>query len=92
MQASESPSGDLVAVTPHDTNAIVAAVAGAPVSQKYTRGLYIGSIAGGATLTVITRNGQTVAFAGLVAGSILPIQVSHVKSTGTLASSIVALF
>jgi hypothetical protein len=92
MHASESPSGRLVAVTAHDTNPIVAVVAGAPVSQTYTRGIYIGSIAGGATLTVIDRNGSTVAFAGLVAGSILPIQVSHVKSTGTLASSIVALF
>lgn len=92
MHTSESPSGDLVEITTHDTNPIVAAVAGAPISRKYTRGIYVGSISGGATMRVLTRNGQTVNFAGLVAGSIIPVQASQVFATGTLASSLVALF
>lgn len=83
-QVSTHPSSDLVAVTAHDTNPIV--------SGRATRGIYVGSIAGGATMTVITRNGQTVAFAGLVAGTLYPIQATHIKSTGTLASSLVAFF
>lgn len=71
-----------VAVTPHDTTELT----------RTSRALYIGSIAGGATMTVLTADGDTLAFAGLVAGSVIPIAVRRVNSTATLASSIVALY
>lgn len=54
--------------------------------------LYVGSIAGGATVTVITAGGSTITFAGLAAGTFIPVRVSRVKATGTLATSIVALW
>jgi len=79
MQKSTSPSANAVAVTPHDTTAIV----GGP-----TRYLYIG---GAGNVTVITRKGQTVLFTAVPLGTVLPIQASHVKSTGTTATAIVAL-
>lgn len=68
------------AVTANDTTVIPA-----------TRYLYIGSIAGGATLAVRMANGDLVSFAGLTVG-LYPFQVDKVLSTGTLVSSIVALY
>lgn len=70
------------AITAHDTNELA----------HVTRAIYVGSIASGATMTVVTRKGDTVAFAGLVAGSIIPIMAKQVKTTGTLASSLVGLY
>lgn len=84
---SQSPSGDLVAVTPHNTNPIVAV--GDDGKSKCTRGLYIG---GAGNVAVITRAGQTVTLSAMAVGVVHPIQVSHVKSTNTTATNIVALF
>jgi len=66
-------------VTPHDTTAL---------SGK-TRGLYVG---GAGDVTVTMHNGSDLTFVGVPAGTILPIVVTHVKSTGTDATDIVALF
>lgn len=72
---------DCVAVTPSDT-----AVFNPPLN-----GLYIGSVGGGATLTIVTPAGNTVAFGAVTAGLVIPVQASQVKNTGTSASSIVGL-
>lgn len=53
------------------------------------RALYIG---GAGDVAVITAGGSTVTFVGLAAGSVLPVRVKRVKSTGTTATSIVALW
>ncbi len=53
-----------------------------------TRSLFIGV---GGNLKVTTAYGTDVTFQNVVAGSILPIQVIKVWSTGTTASGIVAL-
>lgn len=79
-QTSSSPSGDLVAVTPHDTNALTNGV---------TRGLYVG---GSGNIVVIAQNGQTITLNSVAAGVILPIRVTHVKSTSTTATGIVAVY
>ena len=50
--------------------------------------LYVGT-AGDAT--VITSGGDEVKFTGLPAGTFVPVQVTRVKSTGTTASTILAL-
>lgn len=76
------PAVNAVAVTPND-NSDLAVV---------SRALYIGSIAGGATLAVVMLGGQTVTFAGLTAGTLLPIRVTRVMSTNTLVSSIISLY
>lgn len=80
QQATSSPSGDLVAVTPHDTNALASGV---------TRGLYVG---GSGNIAVTTQNGQSVTLVGVAAGIILPVRVTHVKATNTTATSIVAVY
>ena len=72
---------DAVAITPSDS-----AVYAPPL-----RALYIGSIGGGTTLTVVTAGGSTVEFVAVVAGMFIPLNVAQVKATGTLASDIVGL-
>lgn len=74
-----------IAITPSDTTVYDNSNMG-PLA-----GLYIGSVAGGATVAVVTQNGETVTFSGVPIGTILPITCSKVLSTGTLASAIVGL-
>ena len=69
---------DAAAVTPADDGAL-----------RPTRGLYIG---GAGDVKVDMTLGNTVTFAGLLAGTILPIQVVRVYSTDTTATDIVALY
>lgn len=54
-----------------------------------TRSLYIGT---GGNLKVTTAYGTDVTFSNVVAGSILPIQVTKVWSTGTTAANVIALY
>lgn len=52
------------------------------------RALYIGT---GGNVTVLTSNGSSVTFSNVVAGTILPVSVKQVSSTGTTASNIIGL-
>lgn len=70
------------AITPSDTTLLTAEA----------NAFYVGSIAGGATVTVLLGDDTIVQFSGLTAGSIIPIRIKRVNSTGTLASSLVALY
>lgn len=76
----EHPYLSAEAVAPHDTNQTV---------SGETSALYIGTAG---TLAVVMRNGATVSFGAVAAGTLLPIAVSRVKATGTSASNIVALY
>ena len=76
---SSNPAGFAVAVTPSDSANIPTAA----------RALYIGA-AGNAA--VVLTDGSVVSFVGLQAGSILPVAARRVNTTGTTASSIVALY
>jgi hypothetical protein len=69
---------DASAVTPADDGAL-----------RVTRALYVG---GAGNVKVDMALGNTVTFVGVVAGSILPIQVSRVYNTDTTATNIVALY
>jgi hypothetical protein len=51
--------------------------------------LYSGS---GGNITVLTTNNQVVLFAGVPAGTILPVKVFRVNATGTTPTDIVALW
>lgn len=74
------PASSAVAVTPHDTNELTV----------YSRGLYVG-VSG--NVAVIPVNGSSaVTFVGLAAGIIHPIRAKVVLSTGTTATSIVAVY
>jgi hypothetical protein len=69
------------AVTPHDTN---------PLSRGKTAALYVGGA--GALIVRMAGESADTTFAAVPAGTTLPIQVTHVRSTGTVATSIVALY
>ena len=72
----DSPAVSAVAVTPSDSTVL-----------STTRALYIG-VSG--DVCVVMADGTSVTFSSVPVG-ILPVRVSKVKSSGTSASSIVAL-
>lgn len=55
-----------------------------------TRGVYVGVT--GDVSVVAAGNGATVVFAGVAGGTILPIQVTRIRATGTTSTSVVALY
>jgi len=70
--------GDAVAIVPSDTvNLTTAAV------------IYVGV---GGNVKVTTAQGTAITFTGVVAGSVIPIQVTRVWSTGTTATNMVGIF
>lgn len=71
-------SGVADEITPHDTNTV-----------EKTRGLYVGT---GGDITVVNLQGNSVVFANVPDGTILPIRITAVKATGTTASDIVGLW
>lgn len=83
------PGYDAFAITPNDSADL----------EHVTRGLYIGT---GGDLTVDmagrVRNGEdidaseTILFANVAAGTILPIRVKRVDATGTTAQNIVGIY
>lgn len=73
------PADDAEVVTPSDTVLL----------RGVSRGIYTGS---GGDLAVKMVSGASVVFADTAAGSVLPIQVTHVLDTGTAATDIVALY
>lgn len=70
---------EAAAVTPHDSNAQTLFPCDA---------IYVGTAG---NLAVIMKNGTTVTFTGVKAGTVLPIGVNRVNATNTTASNIVAL-
>lgn len=72
------PASLFFEVTKHDTNELT----------YVTRGLYVG---GAGTVEAVDVDGTAATFVGVPAGTILPIRAKKVMSTGTTATSIVAL-
>jgi hypothetical protein len=62
---------------------------GASPLASVTKGVYVG---GAGNLNVTLAGGQTVLFSGIPAGTILPIRCTHILSTSTTATLIVALW
>jgi len=81
----QAPAGNALAVTPSDTAALSANGA-----MIVSRGIYVGG--GGNINVVMAINSATVAFASVAGGSLLPIRVTRVQSSGTTASGIVAVW
>lgn len=75
----DSPVESGFSVTPNDSTDLA----------HPTRGIYVG---GTGNLSVILRGGDTVTFQNLVAGIIHPIQASRIRSTGTTATGIIAVY
>lgn len=74
-----APAEGAAAVTPSDSASL----------SGVTRFIYVGS-AGNVAVTM--SDGSNVTFNNVPAGAVLNLRVSKVKSTGTTASNIVALF
>lgn len=74
-----APAVDALAVTPND---------GTDLANGVTRALYIGTAG---DLSVVMVSGVTISFSNVPVG-ILPIAVTRVRSSGTSALGIVALY
>jgi hypothetical protein len=72
-----SPASRAVPVTP-----------GASPLATTSRALWVG---GAGNLNVTMRDGTTVLFSGVPAGTMMPLRVTHVLSTSTTATNIVSL-
>lgn len=78
LSEQSAPASKAFAITPHDTNLLAA----------NTRFIFVG---GAGALKVDTTGGDTVTLTGCTAGSVYPIRAKKVYSTGTTATSLVAL-
>ncbi|MCK1585486.1 hypothetical protein IVB03_39520 [Bradyrhizobium sp. 168] len=79
-QNGDGPAGGSVTITKSD----------ATILSRPTRALYVG---GAGDVAVRMFDDQTTpTFVGVAAGSILPVRVDKVLSTGTTATSIVGIF
>ena len=73
------PTRRAASVTPSDTDDLA----------NVSRYLWVG---GAGSVRVLTERGDDVTFAGVPAGTLLPISVSRVLAGGTTATNILALF
>jgi hypothetical protein len=73
------PASNAAAVTPNDSTDLAAV----------SRALFVG---GAGNIAVTMAGGQSITFTGVTAGAVLPIRVSRILSTGTTATSIVAVW
>lgn len=74
-----APAANAAAVTPHNTDELT----------HVTRGIYVG---GTGNLKVTTLGGQETTFTAVPVGTFLPVRAKIIWSTGTTATSIVALW
>jgi len=75
-----APAIGAAAVTPSDSADL----------PRLARALYVGS--NGAISVICEDGGAAVTFSNLTAGQILPLRIKRVRSTGTTATNIVALY
>lgn len=73
------PANHAAAVTPSDLYTLT----------DVSRAIYVG---GTGDLVAVMLGGETVTFSAIPVGTVLPIRVQQVKSTGTTASLIVNLW
>lgn len=87
MKTYEGATGDIESVTPHNTTALRTGDNGYEVP---TRAIWCGTVSAAQTLTVITAAGQTVTLTNPAQGVWHPIAATHIKSTGTDVTNIMA--
>jgi len=83
MSRETVPARNFEAITPSDTTDLTKD--GIP-----PRAIYVG--VGGDVSVQDTQDGTAVVFVGVPTGTILPIRPKHVRSTGTTATDMVALY
>ena len=77
--ASGAPAQSALAVTPNDTTAVL------------FRSLYIGGAGDVSVVLIGDGTGAPVTFSAVPVGTILPIAVKRVRSTGTTATLIIGM-
>ena len=75
----ESPAERAFAITGNDSTDLTI----------FPRAIYVG---GAGNVKVITLGGDTVTFSGALAGTIIPVRVTRVFSTGTTATNLLGLY
>lgn len=80
MDAGVAPGGACLEVTPAD---------GADLANAPCRALYVG---GAGDVTIHDIDGNTITFAGVPAGTVLPVKAMRVMATDTDATDIVAIY
>jgi hypothetical protein len=75
------PCRHAAAVTPSDSVDL----------SNVSRFLFVGTTGSGG-LVVVMEDGVVATFAGLVGGTLLPLAVSRVKSTGTTVSNVISMW
>jgi hypothetical protein len=73
-----APASGAFAITPSDAAELT----------ETARAIYVG---GAGTIALVTKDGTTVSFVGLSAGTVLPVSTVRVLATGTTATSLVGL-
>ena len=76
----DAPATKAFAVTPDDDTDLA----------NVTRGLYVGGA--GTVVAILADDNSAVTLAGATAGSVLPLRVKRVLSTGTTATSLVGVY
>lgn len=75
----DSPAANGAAVTPNDSTDLA----------TVARALWVGT---GGAVALVTVGGSDITLSGVPSGTLLPVRAARVKSTGTTASNIVALW
>jgi hypothetical protein len=73
-----APASHGFAVTPVDDEDL----------PEMVRAIYVG---GAGTVVAVLREGATLSFAGVPAGTLLPVRAARIKETGTTATDLVGL-
>jgi hypothetical protein len=81
QENASSPARGAAAVTPHDTNDLT----------TYAKALYVGGAGDVKVIPVENADASPITFVDVPAGTILPVSVRRVYSTGTVATDIIAL-
>jgi len=74
------PARNAFAITPNDTNLLA----------NLTRGIYVGG--DGNIVLFMADDESSVTFVGVLAGTLLPLRVARVLSTGTTATNLVGVY
>lgn len=74
------PANSAEVVTPHDTTTLA----------KVSRALYVG--VGGDVTVQMYGTGTAILFKNVPTGTLLPIRITRVNSTGTTATNMVAIY
>lgn len=81
MSRDSDPALGAFAITPNDSTD--------NMGGKPVRAIWVG---GAGNIALTTSNGEDVTISGIIAGTLLPIRPSRIKSTSTTATNLVGFY